>query len=174
MNDDSARPATRTGADVLRFLGDEFALARRLAERAVAQMPAADLGWLPDERSNSVAMLMKHVGGNLRSRFTDFLTSDGEKPDRDRDSEFRNDVADRDAVFAKWRTGWECLESSLAGLTPGDLNREVTIRGTPHTVLQALLRAVNHASYHSGQIVELARMRSPQWNTLSRPRTTPP
>ena len=167
MNDDAAQHASRTAADVLRFLGDEFALARRQAERAVAQMPAADLAWLPDERSNSVAMLMKHVGGNLRSRFTDFLTTDGEKPDRDRDSEFRNDVVDKDAVFAKWRTGWECLESSLAGLTPGDLNREVTI-------LQALLRAGNHASYHSGQIVELARMRAPHWTTLSRPRTTPP
>lgn len=174
MNDDAAQHASRTAADVLRFLGDEFAQARRSAERAVAQMPAADLGWLPDERSNSVAMLMKHVGGNLRSRFTDFLTTDGEKPDRDRDSEFRNDVVDKDAVFAKWRGGWECLESSLASLTPGDLNREVTIRGEPHTVLQALLRAVNHASYHSGQIVELARMRSPHWTTLSRPRTTPP
>lgn len=170
MNDNAAG----TAADVLRFLADEFTHARRLVERAVAQMPDADLGWLPDERSNSVAMLMKHVGGNLRSRFTDFLTTDGEKPDRDRDSEFRNDVVERDAVFAKWRSGWECLESSLADLVPADLNREVTIRGEPHTVLQALLRAVNHASYHSGQIVELARMRSPDWTTLSRPRTAPP
>ena len=170
MNDDAARGAH----GVLRYLSDEFALARRLAERAVAQMPAAELAWLPDERSNSVAMLMKHVGGNLRSRFTDFLTTDGEKPDRDRDAEFRNDVVDRDAVHAKWRAGWECLEASLASLTPADLSREVTIRGEPHTALQALLRAVNHASYHSGQIVELARMRTPEWTTLSRPRTTPP
>ena len=170
MNDD----ATRTAADLLRFLGDEFALARRLAEGAVAQMPAADLAWLPDERGNSVAMLMKHVGGNLHSRFTDFLTSDGEKPDRDRDSEFRNDVVDKETVLAKWRAGWERLEASLASLTPADLNRVVTIRGEPHTVLQALLRAVNHASYHSGQIVDLARRRAPVWTTLSRPRTTPP
>ena len=170
MNDDAARGAH----DVLRYLSDEFALARRLAERAVAQMPAAELAWLPDERSNSVAMLLKHVGGNLRSRFTDFLTTDGEKPDRDRDGEFRNDVVDEDAVLAKWRAGWECLESSLASLTAVDLSRVVTIRGEPHTVLQALLRAVNHASYHCGQIVELARMRTPQWTTLSRPRTSPP
>ena len=137
-------------------------------------MPAADLAWLPDERGNSVAMLMKHVGGNLHSRFTDFLTSDGEKPDRDRDSEFRNDVVDKETVMAKWRAGWERLEASLASLTPADLNRVVTIRGEPHTVLQALLRAVNHASYHSGQIVDLARRRAPVWTTLSRPRTTPP
>lgn len=164
----------RTGADALRCLASEFASARQLAERAVEQMPAADLGWLPDERSNSVAMLMKHVGGNLRSRFTDFLTTDGEKPDRDRDAEFRNDVVDKEAVLAAWRAGWECLEASLASLTPADLGREVTIRGEPHTVLQALLRAVNHSSYHSGQIVELARMRTTDWTTLSRPRTTPP
>ena len=102
---------TRTGADALRCLASEFAQARQLAERAVEQMPAADLGWLPDERSNSVAMLMKHVGGNLRSRFTDFLTTDGEKPDRDRDAEFRNDVVDKEAVLAAWRAGWECLEA---------------------------------------------------------------
>lgn len=163
-----------TGADALRCLGNEFARARRLAEGAVAQMPAADLAWLPDQRSNSVAMLLKHVGGNLRSRFTDFLTSDGEKPGRDRDAEFRNDVVDKDTVLAAWRAGWECLEASLAGLTPADLGRTVTIRGEPHTALQALLRAVNHTSYHCGQIVELARMRTPDWVTLSRPRTTPP
>ena len=97
MNDNAAG----TAADVLRFLADEFTHARRLVERAVAQMPDADLGWLPDERSNSVAMLMKHVGGNLRSRFTDFLTTDGEKPDRDRDSEFAT----------TWSTGTRCSPS---------------------------------------------------------------
>ena len=170
MSDEAARSA----ADALRFLAEEFTLNRRLAERAVAQMPRADLGWLPDERSNSIAMLMKHVGGNLRSRFTDFLTSDGEKPTRDRDAEFRNDVVDHDAVLAQWNAGWECVAETLATLTPADLNREVTIRGESHTVLQALLRAVGHAAYHSGQIVELARMRSPQWTTLTRPRTSPP
>ena len=170
MSDD----ADRNAADALRFIADEFTLNRRLAERAVAQMPPEDLGWLPDERSNSVAMLMKHVGGNLRSRFTDFLTTDGEKPTRDRDAEFRNDVADHDAVLTQWNAGWECVERTLTTLAPADLNREVTIRGTPHTVLQALLRAMNHAAYHCGQIVELARLRSPQWTTLTLPRTSPP
>lgn len=174
MSRESNDAALGTGADALRCLRSEAAHARGLAERAVAQMPAADLGWLPDARSNSVAMLLKHVGGNLRSRFTDFLTTDGEKPDRDRDSEFRNDVVDKETVLAAWRAGWECLEAALASLAPADLGREVTIRGEPHTVLHALLLAVNHASYHGGQIVELARMRTPEWTTLSRPRTSPP
>ena len=163
--------ATRTATDFLRFLTAEFANARQLAERAVAQMPDADLGWLPDERSNSVAILMKHLGGNLLSRFTDLLTTDGDKPTRDRDAEFRNDVVDRDAVLQRWNAGWACLEAGLAALTVADLNREITIRGEPYTVVQALLRAVTHTSYHVGQIVELARMRTPQWTTLSLPRS---
>ena len=170
MSDDAARSA----ADAIRFIAAEFTLNRRLAESAVAQMPAEHLGWLPDENSNSVAMLMKHVGGNLRSRFTDFLTTDGEKPTRDRDAEFRNDVVEHEAVLAQWRDGWTCVEHALASLSPADLTREVTIRGEPHTVLQALLRAMAHAAYHCGQIVELARMRSPRWNALTRPRTSAP
>ena len=133
MNDEAARSA----ADALRFIADEFTLNRRLAERAVAQMPRADLGWLPDQNSNSVAMLMKHIGGNLHSRFTDFLTSDGEKPTRDRDAEFRNDVVEHDAVLALWNAGWDCVAQTLAALGPADLSREITIRGEPHTVLHA-------------------------------------
>ena len=166
--------AARSAADAIRFIAGEFTLNRRLAERAVAQMPPEELGWLPDEHSNSVAMLMKHVGGNLHSRFTDFLTTDGEKPSRDRDAEFRNDVVDHDTVLALWTTGWECVEATLATLSPAELNREITIRGEPHTVLQALLRAMAHAAYHCGQIVELARMRSAHWRALTLPRTSPP
>lgn len=159
-----------TATDFIRFVTAEFAKAREQAERALAQMPAQDLAWRPDERGNSVSMLMRHLGGNLRSRFTDLLTTDGEKPDRDRDSEFRNDVADKDAVLAKWRAGWECLDRALAELEPADLQRTITIRGEPHTVLQALLRAVTHTSYHVGQIVDLARTRAADWQTLSMPR----
>jgi len=159
-----------TATDFIRFVTAEFAKAREQAERALAQMPAQELAWRPDERGNSVSMLMRHLGGNLRSRFTDLLTTDGEKPDRDRDSEFRNDVADKDAVLAKWRAGWECLDRALAELEPADLQRTITIRGEPHTVLQALLRAVTHTSYHVGQIVDLARTRAADWQTLSMPR----
>ena len=159
-----------TGTEFLRFVTAEFAKAREYAERAVAQMPPGDLAWRPDERGNSVSMLMRHLGGNLRSRFTDFLTTDGEKPDRDRDSEFCNDVDDQDAILAKWRAGWACLDRSLAELAPEDLHLTITIRGEPHTVLQALLRAVTHANYHVGQIVDLARTRTAEWQTLSMPR----
>ena len=159
-----------TGTEFLRFASAEFAKAREYAERALAQMPAADVAWRPDERGNSVSMLMRHLGGNLRSRFTDFLTTDGEKPDRDRDSEFRNDVDDKDAVLAKWSAGWACLDHALAHLDPADLHRTITIRGEPHTVLQALLRAVTHTNYHVGQIVDLARTRTADWQTLSMPR----
>ena len=159
-----------TGTEFLRFASAEFAKAREYAERALAQMPAADVAWRPDERGNSVSMLMRHLGGNLRSRFTDFLTTDGEKPDRDRDSEFRNDVDDKDAVLAKWSAGWACLDHALARLDPADLHRTITIRGEPHTVLQALLRAVTHTNYHVGQIVDLARTRTADWQTLSMPR----
>ena len=159
-----------TGTEFIRFVTAEFAKAREYAERAVEQMPAGDLAWRPDERGNSVSMLMRHLGGNLRSRFTDLLTTDGEKPDRDRDSEFRNDVTDREAILAKWRAGWECLDRALAELEPADLNRTIAIRGEPHTVLQALLRAVTHTSYHVGQIVDLARTRAADWRTLSIPR----
>ena len=165
---DSANTAT----DFLHFLTAEFGKARELAERAVEQMPAEDLAWRPDERGNSVSMLMRHLGGNLRSRFTDWLTTDGEKPDRDRDSEFRNDVTDKAAVLAKWRAGWECLDRALSELDPSDLyvQRTITIRGEPHTLVQALLRAVTHTSYHVGQIVDLARTRTAEWQTLSMPR----
>ena len=159
-----------TGTEFLRFVTVEFTKAREYAERAVEQMPAGDLAWRPDERGNSVSMLMRHLGGNLRSRFTDFLTTDGEKPDRDRDSEFRNDVDDKDAVLAKWSAGWACLDHALAHLDPADLHRTITIRGEPHTVLQALLRAVTHTNYHVGQIVDLARTRTADWQTLSMPR----
>ena len=159
-----------TGTEFLRFVSAEFAKAREYAERALAQMPAADVAWRPDERGNSVSMLMRHLGGNLRSRFTDFLTTDGEKPDRDRDSEFRNDVDDKDAVLDKWSAGWACLDHALAHLDPADLHRTITIRGEPHTVLQALLRAVTHTNYHVGQIVDLARTRTADWQTLSMPR----
>ena len=159
-----------TGTEFLRFVSVEFAKAREYAERAVEQMPSADLAWRPDQRGNSVSMLMRHLGGNLRSRFTDFLTTDGEKPDRDRDSEFRNDVDDKDAVLAKWSAGWACLDRALAHLDPADLHRTITIRGEPHTVLQALLRAVTHTNYHVGQIVDLARTRTADWQTLSMPR----
>src|SRR5690606_5792830 len=121
---------------------------------------------------NSVAVLMKHVGGNLRSRWTGFLTTDGEKPDRDRDSEFAIGPDDsRDRILDRWQEGWRCLEDALRSLDPADLERTVHIRGEPHTVPQALHRSLAHTAQHTGQIVLLAKhLCGSAWRTLSIPR----
>jgi hypothetical protein len=114
---------------------------------------------------------MKHMAGNLRSRFTEFLTTDGEKPDRDRDSEFVDHFPDRAAVMAWWEQGWACLFDTLGKLTDDDLSRQVTIRSQPHTVIDALLRSLAHTGYHVGQIVQLSRyLAKEHWTTLTIPR----
>jgi hypothetical protein len=120
---------------------------------------------------NSIAVIVKHMTGNMRSRFTDFLTSDGEKPDRDRDGEFREPPVGRDALIKLWEEGWNCLFAALDPLTDADLTRTITIRGEPHSVMQAINRQVAHYSYHCGQIVFLAKqLRADQWQSLSVPR----
>ena len=145
---------------------------KALAEGAIAQVTDEQLFQCIDSESNSIAIVMRHIGGNLRSRFTDFLTTDGEKPDRQRDGEFElPSGASRETVLAGWHTGFACLDSSLRDLTPADLLRDVTIRGERHTVVQALNRAFGHLAYHVGQIVALAKhLRGPDWRTLSIPR----
>jgi len=149
-----------------------FEALRTLAERAVAQVDDAALFATLDPEANSIALLMKHIAGNLRSRFTDFLTTDGEKPDRDRDAEFERAPADtRDAILARWAEGWEALFGALRALRPADLLREVTIRGEPQSVLQALSRQLAHHAQHVGQVVLLAKHHAgPRWQTLSIPR----
>jgi uncharacterized protein DUF1572 len=150
----------------------QFEKMKKLAEDAVAQMEDHQLGTTIDEESNSVAVIMKHMAGNLRSRFRDFLTTDGEKPDRNRDAEFEiQDTPTRAAVLADWQRGWTTLFESLSTLTPADLLKDVYIRGERHSVLQALNRQLTHHSYHVGQIVFLAKhFRSAEWRTLSIPR----
>ena len=150
----------------------QFEKMKKLAEDAVAQMEDQQLGTTIDEESNSVAVIMKHMAGNLRSRFRDFLTTDGEKPDRNRDAEFEiQDTPTRAAVLADWQRGWTTLFESLSTLTPADLLKDVYIRGERHSVLQALNRQLTHHSYHVGQIVFLAKhFRSAEWRTLSIPR----
>jgi uncharacterized damage-inducible protein DinB len=144
---------------------------KQTAEKAVAQISDAQLRQPLDENTNSLAVIMKHMAGNLRSRFTDFLTSDGEKPDRDRDSEFVDDLPNRPAIMAAWERGWNCLFASLELLTDDDLARIVTIRHQPHTVADALARALAHTGYHVGQIVQLSRfLAKDQWTTLTVPR----
>jgi len=157
------------------FLDDalrQFRKSRALAEAALAQVDEAQfftaLG--PDE--NSLALLVKHVAGNQASRWTDFLTTDGEKPGRRRDAEFEREPGDtRAALMARWERGWGLLFAALLPLQEADLARVVTIRGEPHTVLQAITRQQNHYAWHAGQIVFLARhLRGARWTSLSIPR----
>lgn len=137
----------------------------------MAQVSDATLNRVPMEDGNSIAMIVRHVSGNLASRFTDFLTDDGEKPWREREQEFAPCELRRDEVEAIWRAGWSVLELQLAALTDADLARVVTIRQQPLTVHAALCRSLAHVAYHAGQIVLLARMSAQEsWTSLSIPR----
>ena len=145
---------------------------KRLAEGAIAQLKDEELFIALDSESNSIAVLVKHLAGNMRSRFTDFLTTDGEKPDRDRDREFEmNSATTRSDVMKWWEEGWARVFAAVDALKPEDMMRTVTIRGEPHSVLQAINRQVAHYAQHTGQIVFLAKhLRSSDWKTLSVPR----
>ena len=156
------------------YLGDSLTLLRyykNLAERAMEQVPDEQLTATLDEEMNSIAIMVKHLAGNMRSRWTDFLTSDGEKPDRNRDTEFDEPPQSRADLLALWDEGWACLFSALEPLTEADLERTVTIRGEAHSVMQAINRQVAHYPYHIGQIVMLAKhFQSHAWKSLSVPR----
>ena len=146
---------------------------KALAERAIAQVPAdADLHAQLDANSNSIAVILKHVGGNLQSRFRDFLTTDGEKPDRNRDSEFEMpERASRDEMLRWWNDGWTTALGAIEALAPEDLDRTVFIRGDAFLVPEALSRSVTHTAYHVGQIVYVARhLASPTWRSLTIPK----
>jgi len=145
---------------------------KRLGEGAIAQLKDEELFVTLDRESNSVAILVKHLVGNMRSRFTDFLTTDGEKPNRNRDQEFEiGPGTTRADIMRWWEEGWARVFSATAALKPEDLMRTVTIRGEPHTVLQALNRQLAHYSAHVAQIIFLAKhLRSSEWKTLSIPR----
>lgn len=149
-----------------------FRYYKGLAERAIAQVSDdADLTGCLDPESNSIALIVKHMAGNMGSRWMDFLTSDGEKPDRDRDSEFEAPPRTRAELLAMWDQGWKCLFDALAPLSDADLDRTVLIRNEPHSVMQAIQRQVAHYSYHVGQIVFLAKhCASKRWTSLSIPR----
>ena len=150
----------------------EFRKYKKFAEKAIAQVPDEDWFRRLDPESNSLALVLKHISGNMRSRWTDFLTTDGEKPDRDRDSEFEElDGDTKEAILARWEAGWRLLFDALEPLTGDDLRRTVTIRGEPHTVLQAINRQLTHYASHVGQIVFLAKhLAGPRWQSLSIPR----
>src|SRR5580693_5795661 len=145
---------------------------KRLTEGALAQLKDDDFFVMLDPESNSVAILVKHLAGNMRSRFSDFLTSDGEKPNRFRDQEFElTPSTTRADIMQWWEEGWACVFGAIDPLKPEDVMRAVTIRGEPHTVLQAINRQIAHYAQHIGQIVFLAKhLRSSEWKTLSIPR----
>lgn len=148
-----------------------FRYYKKLADGAIAQVSDADLTHTLDPEMNSIAIVMKHMAGNMISRWTDFLTTDGEKPTRNRDSEFEDPPATRAELLAQWERGWDCLFHALDPLTETDLARTVTIRGEDHSVTQAINRQVAHLSYHTGQIVVLAKhFQWANWKSLSVPR----
>ena len=159
-------------AEYLADIRVQFEKLKSTVESAIAQVDDAGFFASPDVETNSIAVNMKHMGGNLRSRFGDFLTSDGEKPDRDRDGEFEiRDGETRAVILERWEAGWATLFATLDALRPADVVGTVRIRGEPHSVFQALHRAVAHQAYHVGQVVLLARHYSgPSWKTLTIPR----
>jgi hypothetical protein len=156
------------------YLKDSLTLFRyykKLAERAIEQITDEQLSAVLDGEMNSIAIIVKHMAGNMRSRWTDFLISDGEKPDRWRDSEFENPAATRAALMSLWEEGWNCVFTALEPLSDADMDRTVTIRGEAHSVMQAINRQIAHYAYHCGQIVFLAKHLQPkQWTSLSVPR----
>lgn len=163
--------STDTGRVVLDALIKTFAAQKHLADSAIRQLNEEQLRAPLDANTNSVCVIMKHIAGNLRSRFTDFLTADGEKPWRDRDDEFVDTFSSRDHMLEEWEAGWAVLTESLRGLNPDDLLATVMIRGESHTVPLALFRALAHVSYHVGQIVQTSRvMARDNWATITVPR----
>jgi hypothetical protein len=144
---------------------------KKMAEGAMAQLSEDQFFTALDGEMNSIALIVKHMTGNMRSRWTNFLTSDGEKPDRNRDTEFVEPPATREALLERWENGWKIVFDAIEPLTDADLTRTVTIRSEPHSVMQAINRQVAHYSSHIGQIVFLAKhLAGPKWKSLSVPR----
>jgi Protein of unknown function (DUF1572) len=156
------------------YLRDSLSLFRyykNLTERAMEQVTDEQLFAVLDGEMNSIAIIVKHLAGNMRSRWADFLISDGEKPDRQRDTEFESPSADRAALMKLWEDGWACVFTALEPLSDADVDRTVMIRGEPHSVMQAINRQIAHYAYHCGQIVFLAKhLQAKQWKALTVPR----
>jgi hypothetical protein len=158
-------------AEFLSSAINAFEANKRLADRAVEQVADDKLHIALDANTNSIAVIMKHIAGNLISRWTDFLATDGEKPRRNRDDEFVDSFHSRAEILEFWEHGWACLLATLRSLKPEDLGKTVSIRGEPHSVPLALERSLGHTCYHIGQIVQLARFQAgDQWKTLTIPR----
>lgn len=160
-----------TDSPILAVVLDEFQQIKKLADKTIAQLTEGQLHVTIDAEANSVAVIMRHLAGNMRSRWVDFLASDGEKPDRMRDREFEDVQQTRPALTAEWEHGWQCLFDALTPLTDADLQRTVMIRGEPHSVYKAISRQVAHYAGHAYQMLFLSKhLLGPNWKTLSIPR----
>lgn len=149
----------------------EFLKLKSMADKSFAQLADKDFYYKPDVGDNSLAIIIRHMSGNMVSRWTDFLTTDGEKPNRNRDAEFEDKVLTKAELLAIWEQGWQVFMDTMYSLTEADAMKEITIRGEKHTVIQAINRQLTHYGYHTGQIVYLAKhIRSSDWVTLSIPK----
>jgi hypothetical protein len=156
--------------DYVESVRKQFEYYKMLGEKAMEQVADEKLFWLYNEESNSIATIVKHLWGNMISRWTDFLTTDGEKEWRKRDAEFENDIKTRQELMAKWNEGWGCLFTALDSLAPGDLDKEIYIRNQGHSVMDAINRQLAHYPYHIGQIVFIGKMASEKWTALTIPK----
>lgn len=158
-------------ADFLTSATRQFEYYKMLGEKTLSRLSEEQLLWQYNSESNSIAVIVKHLWGNMMSRWTDFLTTDGEKEWRNRDAEFENDIKTREDVLEKWEQGWNCLFNALSSLTEADLEKEVYIRNQGHTVMEAINRQLAHYPYHIGQIVFLGKMMlNEKWQSLSIPK----
>jgi hypothetical protein len=155
----------------LNSIRKEFQYYKHLGDKTINQLNDKELCWQYNEESNSIAIIVKHLWGNMLSRWTDFLTADGEKPTRDRESEFENDIKGKQQLLQKWNEGWGCLFNAVNSLTEKDLSTIIYIRNEGHTVTEAINRQVAHYAYHVGQIVFIGKMiKGREWESLSIPR----
>ncbi|WP_312322884.1 DUF1572 domain-containing protein [Soonwooa sp.] len=158
-------------SNYLESVKKQFEYYKSLGDKTFEQLPDDALFWQYNEESNSIAIIVKHLWGNMLSRWTDFLTTDGEKDNRNRDSEFENDIKSRTDLLEKWNAGWNCLFSALNDLTKNDLDKIIYIRNQGHTVLEAINRQLAHYPYHVGQIVFIGKMiADSNWKSLSIPK----
>ena len=155
----------------LHVVNEKFVELKKMGERTFEQLEDDEWNWSYNADSNSIAVIVKHMSGNMISRWTDFLTTDGEKDDRNRDGEFEDSITSREMLLDVWNQGWKVFLDTLQSLTVDDLTKTVTIRQQPHTVMEAIERQVSHYAYHVGQIVYAAKqLKSEEWITLSIPR----
>ena len=159
------------GKEYLKVVLKGFESTKALGDKTIEQLSEDDLHWQFNEESNSVAVIVKHLSGNMISRWTDFLTSDGEKPNRNRDEEFEDTISSKEALIALWEQGWHTLLDTLRTLREEDLVKTIYIRSEAHTVMEAIERQMAHYAYHVGQIVYIGKqLKNREWQTLSIPR----